>query len=131
MSLQKEFEKEIQNKIDKLNGVKKELDYLPKDLPDACEAIVTISGRFRIGMPLDPPLNKQVRRRFTNAGYEVSDFKLDDWGFMKNAGATLKIDDQTIYFDLACFDYKEGSTCKIHKIGEIKESKPVYEVRCE
>lgn len=137
MTLQKVFKEKIQEDANKILAKKKDLIFLPTNLPNTCEAIIITNGNLRIGMPLDPPLNKIVRQQFIDAGFEVSEFKLDDYGFMQNAKARLKLINEngdyerTVIFDLACFDHSEGATCKFEVVGELTETKKVYEVICK
>jgi len=133
MSLQKQFEEMIDEKADKILKLKEKLEYLPEGLPDTCEAIITDGNHLRIGMPLDPPTNDKIVAIFAEAGYEVKKLEMSSYGFGTYRDVILHGDDDELLaiFDLAAFPHNEGSTCVIKDIGEVTETKKVFEVVCK
>lgn len=106
--------------------------YLPRKLPDGCNAIVTkpLNG-LRIGMPLDPPFNDRVVMIFINDGWDVGKPKISDYGSGRYRDAHKTVDDKRIGIELMAFNYREGSTCTIQSIGKKTVEEDVYEVVCD
>ncbi len=132
MTLQKEFEKDINKKARGIRDLKKQLQYLPEGLPDGLEADAHVHDFLSIYMPLDPPLNNAVRQQFIDAGFEVGEYKISPYGGVQSTSARKIVDDLHIRFDLTCSACQDGATCKIEKIHEEKvtEIKRTYEIVC-
>ncbi len=91
------------------------------------EAVICTDGTPRISLPLDPPSNEAVIKRFVDAGYPVgkpllSEYEVGRFWTVRNTGVSL---------DIAAFPHNEGSTCKIVGIGEETTTKQIFEVVCD
>ena len=133
MTLQKEFEKDINKKARGIRDLKKQLQYLPEGLPDGLEADAHVHDFLSIYMPLDPPLNNAVRQQFIDAGFEVDEYKISPYGGNQSTDARKVVDGLHIRFDLTCTAYRDSSTCKIEEIHEeeVTEVKRTYEIVCK
>jgi hypothetical protein len=96
-------------------------------LPEQCEYIVLTTGNTRIGMPLHPPLLKDVRRRFLERGWNVGDYEVSEWGMWQEA--TARRNGRFVY--LTGFPHQERSSCEIKLVGTVEKTESVYEIRCK
>jgi hypothetical protein len=91
------------------------------------EAIVSMSGSPRIGLPLDPPSNAAVIKKLIGAGLNVGEPFVGDGGY----GRYWSIYGLGVSLDIAAFPHNEGSTCQIVGISEETITKKVFEVVCD
>ena len=79
-TIAKKFEKKFAEKI---ADIENQMELIRKHLPeiDGAEVIICQNGDARIGLPLDPPSNKKAIKRLEDAGFEVGEQSISDWGF--------------------------------------------------
>ena len=130
MTLQDDFEQKLDKKLTELTKMRNCLDEWLPSLPCG-QGTITDDNRFRILMPFDRKLMRELPALMAEQGFEMTDQDLSenrqwypDQDFKKIGGE----DWQKI--NVTYFDFIEGSVCKRQLIGKRTIEESVYEYTC-
>lgn len=112
------------------NKVVRLLDYIPEELKEYDGWAFGV-GMWPLGidLPADFELINEIRDKFVAAGWEIGRDEPTKYGYILKF-THPEITSSTAYVIVSFSTYREGSTCKVQKIGTVTREEPVYEVVC-